>query len=463
MRINSYPEDLDLIVRFEKCDLIFSKNPKFNTPILVLENSPRNFDFAISKIIDDKAVTTLYRLLISEDEASIVVKNVLVASSSDTGMILTLDGKEVNIEELEPLILQMVSFDSSFIRNMAAISFNCHTNRLGFKDIYCDLHNSYCSSAPGSYQRIKYYYYYSKPEMYAVAERLIKLGMISDIPKYNPVFSGKAIPDVSEIKALSKVSMELLKRIKGDNENPTKLFEELEKNPNIGVNGIKLIDEMLQLYSKIRLPYSCENRAFRLYWDTMSIFEGFDTITKQFNITTKNLVNRVIKASFYENLAPNDYIQLILDYIRISKLLGLSIPEKMPKDIVKDHDLISAQYKYMESEIIEKEFKKMVEKNKLLLNSLPENKHYTIITPEVPNDLIEEGLRMRHCVGTYIDKYAAGTSKIFFVRNKSNINNSCVTLELNKNNKLVQARSFANSDPSSEIIDFINEWINTLE
>lgn len=464
MKVNNYPEDLDVIINFEKGEtLIFSKSPSFNTPIVKISGIRHNFSFGLTFFKDEKtAVTTSYNFVCDKDECNITKKDELITSYDEKGLTFNLNGKNSDIDGIKNFV-KSIGENTPFLNAIITLSFDAHKNRVGFNDVYLKLRSCYSRYHNTSfYGEIVFYYYYSTPEMFAVAERLIKLGMEGDIEKYNPVISKKPVPDVSSIKTLSKVSMNIIKEFGRGYDDLTELFQELEENPKIGVNGIKMIEEMCSLYNKIEIPYSCDCQSFSI-WRKAEIYEGFNVITKQFNITVKNLINRIIKASFYENLSPLDFINLVTDYIRIAKLLKLAIPEKMPKDIVKDHDLIAAQYEYVKDKIIETQFRDMVKKNKLLLNSLPEHKSYTIISPEVPNDLIEEGLRMRHCVGTYVNRYAAGTSKIFFVRNKAALDDSCVTIELNKRNKLIQARSFANSNPSKEILDFIEKWIDTLE
>lgn len=466
MKISSYPKNLDAVVIFDDCRLIFSENPNYDTKFVKIKGNVKSCYFPITNLVDPlQAVTTVYTISIKNDECCVTVKDTLVMTGGENGILFKLNEKDVDIKKTKTLITLLGDRNYSFIEAIATISFNSHRNRLGFKDIFLQLHSDYSTNgtpSTESYSCLLYYYYYSTPEMYAVAERLIKLGMASDIRKYNPVISGVPIPDVSSFKSLSKVSMDIIKTFERDRKESMDLFEKLEKNPNIGVNGIKMINDMITLYQQIDLPYTCNCRSFRIGWYNYGIFEGFEIITNQFNITTKNLINKMIKASFYENLSPSEYIQLVVDYVRISKLLNLTIPSKMPKDIVKDHDLISAQYKYVKDKIVEKQFIERVKENKLLLKSLPKNEHYTIISPETPNDLIEEGLKMRHCVGTYVNSYAAGNSKIFFVRNKDDINTPCVTLELGKTNGLKQARSFANSNPSKDILEFIDEWVNML-
>lgn len=464
MKITSYPENLNVIIRTGDSALIFSKNPNFITPIIKLEKGLRDFVFSITRFLDEKTAETItYEFTHTKEECEITTKEKLITSYDENGLIFKLNGKSATIDEIKDFV-KSVGSNESFCEAIKILSFNSHTERLGFKDIYLTLRSNYTMPYydKGNYAAVVYYYYYSKPEMYAVAERLIKLGMESDIDKYNPLISHKPIPDVSSIKTLSKVSMQIIKELKCRHDDLTSLFANLEENPNIGVNGIKMIKEMCDLYGKIYIPYNCECDSFSI-WRTAEVYEGIDLITKQFNITVKNLINRIIKASFYENLSPLNFVQLVTDYVRIAKLLEMKIPEKMPKDIVKDHDLLSAQYQYVKDKITETHFKEKVKQNKLLLDHLPESKKFTIISPENPNDLIEEGLRMHHCVGTYVNRYASGSSKIFFLRNKVDLDAPCVTIELNKNNSLVQARSFANSNPSKEISEFIDEWLTNLK
>ena len=129
---------------------------------------------------------------------------------------------------------------------------------------------------------------------------------------------------------------------------------------------------------------------------------------------------------------------------------------------MSQHDVLALQIKDIQDAKIKEMFKNQIEENKKLIISLPGNPNYSIISPEETNDLIMEGKQMNHCVGSYIDRVADGTSKIFFLRKKNDLKSPYVTIELNKHNNLVQAKAFSNTLPSKDDMQYINEWIDMI-
>ena len=72
------------------------------------------------------------------------------------------------------------------------------------------------------------------------------------------------------------------------------------------------------------------------------------------------------------------------------------------------------------------------------------------------NDLMVEGNKMNHCVGSYWSKVQRGYAKIFSLRDPNG--KPYVTIELDKSNNIVQARGNSNSVPSPELQQKVNEW-----
>lgn len=63
---------------------------------------------------------------------------------------------------------------------------------------------------------------------------------------------------------------------------------------------------------------------------------------------------------------------------------------------------------------------------------------YTIVLPEKPNDLIIEGERMHHCVGSYVDKVVKKQCYIVFVRRKNDPETPYITAQIKPDGKLSQ-------------------------
>ena len=69
---------------------------------------------------------------------------------------------------------------------------------------------------------------------------------------------------------------------------------------------------------------------------------------------------------------------------------------------------------------------------------------------------------MNHCVGTYAYSYASGNSKIFFIRDKANVDIPIATLELDHKNRLVQVQAHSNRTPDKAVMQFVNDWLDML-
>lgn len=66
---------------------------------------------------------------------------------------------------------------------------------------------------------------------------------------------------------------------------------------------------------------------------------------------------------------------------------------------------------------------------------------------------------MGHCVRSYAERYANGTTEIFFMREKSNTTKSLVTVEFN-NKHIIQKKQKGNDNTTIEQNEFLSEWEN---
>ena len=75
---------------------------------------------------------------------------------------------------------------------------------------------------------------------------------------------------------------------------------------------------------------------------------------------------------------------------------------------------------------------------------------------------VEEATNQHNCLVSYCDSYSNKSCQIYFLRKKSNPNISFVTIEVDNNNKLVQARTKFNELPNEEVMNTINKWLKSL-
>ena len=81
-----------------------------------------------------------------------------------------------------------------------------------------------------------------------------------------------------------------------------------------------------------------------------------------------------------------------------------------------------------------------------------------------PKELIEEGLRLNHCVGGYIGIHAQGKRCIFFVRKEKKPDEPYFTLELDMEKMTtIQNRGKKNCERTPEVIAFEKAWLTYIQ
>ena len=149
------------------------------------------------------------------------------------------------------------------------------------------------------------------------------------------------------------------------------------------------------------------------------------------------------------------------DYIKMAKEMGYDLSNKKvlyPEDLMKEHDKLYLQY-----EVLTKP--EMVDNIKSLSNILSlniyEDEKYIIFPADTIESMIDEGTQQHNCLRTYISSYSENECQIYFMRTKSKKDKSFVTIEV-KNNKIVQAKTKYNQEPSKEIMKILRKWESTL-
>ena len=76
-----------------------------------------------------------------------------------------------------------------------------------------------------------------------------------------------------------------------------------------------------------------------------------------------------------------------------------------------------------------------------------------------PQELRKESRELNHCVRTYVDRVARGSTSILFIRKQDEPDVPYYTLELNREGEVVQCRGDHNKDYPKEVGTFIGEWM----
>lgn len=423
------------------------------------------------KILKDniKELGFIDAIRISENETKLTLYNLILADDSfdiqkiETKSIIAEKGKGLNLgEDLDSFVKFLEKDNIGFfkeygltlIKNMIFDNFSYEK---AFNEIYKDIRDILkgAFSFEDTYDVFKILYYYSFNDYYYYMEAMIKLDQKEIIPKMNPVFTNGPIPKVSDIKTLSNLNAKIMKNSRMFRKTDIELAIELEDESNFGVNGLNIFLETITLLNNLGLSSYFEEMAK----DTLIIL-------KTFKISIKNLMERMIREVFYNSLKGDEYLRYIVDYIEMCKMLKIELDEKLPKDVIRRHDMLVLQMKEVAkngSSSMEKAFKNANDKNIELLKYAPKGTNFKIYCPESISDLVEKGFKANHCVGSYSGRIVDGSSKIFFVEEEGINGAYFTTFELNRNNELIQAKGFSNTVPRADVMKFIKSFIENIK
>ncbi len=137
---------------------------------------------------------------------------------------------------------------------------------------------------------------------------------------------------------------------------------------------------------------------------------------------------------------PRRVIRFQRDYVRMCRAMGVPFV-RFPKNVKQVHDEISSKYKVKKNECLISSFNQRVEEYKGMRQ---DEKGYLIRSPQSLEELIREGEIMHHCVASYAERFAGGTSLIFFMRRAEDLEQPYITMEFNRSGNLVQAHKAYN-------------------
>ena len=149
------------------------------------------------------------------------------------------------------------------------------------------------------------------------------------------------------------------------------------------------------------------------------------------------------------------------DYLRCCEEMKLNLKDHnilFPKHFIEEHDKITNEMVISKDPLIDKRIKDLADF--LILNKYEDDK-YIIFPADSINSLIDESSQQSNCVRTYCEMVSNNECQIYFMRYKNDIKKSFVTIEV-RNNKVVQAKTRFNEEPTTEIMNVIKKWEQTL-
>lgn len=161
------------------------------------------------------------------------------------------------------------------------------------------------------------------------------------------------------------------------------------------------------------------------------------------------------------------------DYIEMNETYGLKY-DRYPAKIKRAHNLTAKNIqslidtstevndKFEEAVILYSDVEKIIK-------YVPDAKkpeeftEYAFITPHSIKALIQEGNDMHHCVGSYVNKIIDKQARVVFMRLASEKNKSLITIDIDEDYNLVEAKKAFNEEVDAEQLKVINKWIKEIK
>lgn len=219
---------------------------------------------------------------------------------------------------------------------------------------------------------------------------------------------------------------------------PLLLFKKLKKE------GWKLTAHQVFNLSNIVPLYSLEDFIEMTKVDgPIKLFNYFE---KQFKISKKRHCN-----------TRGDVFRDYRDYLVDCKKLNYDLSDeviRLPQNLNGAHIETIKRIKHVADEKLKGEFLKRAKE----LKKFEFKSTSLFIRPVLSSsELIEEGVKLKHCVGGYSNSHVLGTTSIMVIRTVKEPNKPLVTVEM-RNGMIVQARGYKNYNPTPEVQEFIDSY-----
>lgn len=149
---------------------------------------------------------------------------------------------------------------------------------------------------------------------------------------------------------------------------------------------------------------------------------------------------------------------ILKDYRKMCMDMDIT-PELCPKSLKLQHDMASRNYKLCVGEEDRAEFIERVKEptyQKLAWTS--SDGQWAVLVPTEPQDIILEGQKQSHCVGSYVSYVIEGKYRICFLRRTENLSHPVLTLTVDKEDCCLYYKGFDNRPATMKERAALNEW-----
>jgi len=176
-------------------------------------------------------------------------------------------------------------------------------------------------------------------------------------------------------------------------------------------------------------------------------------------VTPQKLFRYIGEQGCDEHRDVRSLVQMYADYIRSARALHYDLSRKenlLPRDLVEAHDTVTKIHASQKDGILNENIVNVALQMDIFSFS---DKHLLIRPVKDHAELVNEGIKLHHCVGSYAERISRGETTIFVIRRKSAQDEPFCTLELDpKTLQIVQCRGMRNCKPPREVDNFLEKW-----
>lgn len=243
----------------------------------------------------------------------------------------------------------------------------------------------------------------------SLLDRLDNLGVIDDVAEESYYVSSLYNIDNDGIDFLNK--------------NFKKLVELLKKQPHEYFMQYIRIMEAEAVKQKYDIPEDAEEALVNGFSKLLKKYPNYGEAIHYYCFKCK--MPTFFSDVFYDGNGKTIYaIERLLEWC---KALGIEKPEKT-KAFIQYYVDIKNAYEIAKERISKEKIAYNYSKHANALNF--ENDNYTVVLPTCGNDLVQEGIRQRNCVGGYVDRIVDGRTYVVFVRRKDDVGKNFITCEV---------------------------------
>lgn len=183
---------------------------------------------------------------------------------------------------------------------------------------------------------------------------------------------------------------------------------------------------------------------------------SISSLIKNYNLDFNTFINYLFDNLYFQGILEfNNEISIIYrDYLDMQEIIYNKIVDKYPDSLKLQHDKLVMKFNLHQQYYKDKAIKMNIEKLKDLQY---QDKKYCIMLPETSQDIINEGVNLHHCVGSYVPKVQRGETNILFMRTIEESEMSLITIEYN-NKGIQMVRGLQNRYVNEDEKKFIQKW-----